>query len=454
MKKTMKKAIAFGLSLAMAVTMVNVPGKKSADAAEAKAASVTKAATATSGDAVNPYNAFIAFQLQGYWVSRDEQTSEKRGLTATTIDGKASWGKYDYRKQFVSNNGTITDKNKHAVDGGFEEPDIVSNGRQVMKMNSFDVSQFQNMGDDVWGMLHISTTIPVEMKGVKCTDVDVYIDDADKPTFHVDEALNNQESATSKGACYDFYIIDRYQEGHKTTTAINPCDKDGKAIKDYQIYPKKNMRIEYTLSGVDFTKKIPTVTYTGVSSGLKFEAGDFKYQVSDMSMSDGTKGKVKVAGLSIAGKKKASVKMPTTVKYSKDASYKVTGIKSKAFQSSKKLKKITLNNNATSIPSRAFAKCTKLTTVKFGTKIKSIGASAFSGCTSLKSITLGKKTKSIGGQAFAKCKKLSKIAVSQKVKVGKKAFNGCKKKIKVTGKKANKKFTVAQIQKSGYKKVK
>ena len=38
--------------------------------------------------------------------------------------------------------------------------------------------------------------------------------------------------------------------------------------------------------------------------------------------------------------------------------------------------------------------------------------------------------------------------------VGKNAFKGCKKTIKVSGKSANKKFTVEQIQKSGYKKVK
>ena len=62
--------------------------------------------------------------------------------------------------------------------------------------------------------------------------------------------------------------------------------------------------------------------------------------------------------------------------------------------------------------------------------------------------------KSIGSSAFLNCKNITKLVVNQKVKVSKNAFKGCKKTIKVSGKAANKKYTVEQIKKSGYKKVK
>lgn len=83
-----------------------------------------------------------------------------------------------------------------------------------------------------------------------------------------------------------------------------------------------------------------------------------------------------------------------------------------------------------------------------------IGSKAFSGCTKLQSVTLSKATKSIGSSAFLNCKNITKLVVNQKVKVSKNAFKGCKKTIKVSGKAANKKYTVEQIKKLGYKKVK
>lgn len=476
MSQVTKKVLAFFMAVAMIVTTANVTGVKSSDT---EAVKVAKAAVNASGQTIVPYNAYIAFQIDGYWVSRDEWTSSGRGLTSTQIDGTAGSGyKYNYKTQYVSNNGTKTNENQHAINGGFVEPEIVDNGDQVMEMTNFDISQFEDAGGQggCWNMLHISTTIPVEMTGVKCTNVKVYIDGSDTPLFSIKEAKNNQEAATKKGACYDFYIADIYKDNHKTTTAIATKTAAGAYVKKYQKFPTKSLKITYTLSGIDFSKAVQAITYTGGNVNDTFTSGDFKYKIVTRSMSDGSKGTVAVAGLSAAGKKKSSVKLPATVKASANANYTVKKLNAKAFANAKKLKTVTLNNSITAIPSKAFQKCVKLTsvkaaskvtkiganafegckklkTMKLGSKVKSVGASAFAKCTSLKSINLG-KVKSIGKSAFTKCTKLSKITIGNKVKVGKNAFKGCKKKIKVSGKKAYVKYTKKQIQKSGYKKIK
>ena len=88
-------------------------------------------------------------------------------------------------------------------------------------------------------------------------------------------------------------------------------------------------------------------------------------------------------------------------------------------------------------------------------KVTSIGKNAFKGANA-KTISLSKNIKSIPAGAFANCKKLSTLKVKAKLtKVAKKAFKGCKKKIKVKG--ASKKITkanVKKLKKSGYKKFK
>lgn len=479
MRKTMKKAMAFAMSAIMAVTLVNVPGGTQESATETTA--VATAAEATSGssvvkDPVIPWNSYIAFQINGYWISRDEWTSAKRGKTSTTIDGKAD-KKYNYLTQFVSNNGP---KNNYkggdltGITAKFDEPGITANGvTNSVKITGINIDDFKNAGDAesaYYNMLHVSTEIPLTQKNVKCTDVTVKVDG--KVVATMKEVPHNQEK-TATNTCYDFMLVDEYGAAHKTLDGSQGCkaykpsvDAKGKpnsdAAKLCYALPKESIEISYTLSGVTFYKqsqadekdKNSVATYNGKSVGQSFTKGDYKYKVVTRSKSDGTKGTVAVNGLSAAGKKKTTLSIPATVKYSKDASYKVMKITAKAFQKNKKIKKVTLNNNMTSVPAKAFMNCTKLTTVKFGKKITSIGASAFSGCKSIKKVTLGAKTKTIGAKAFAKCVKLNKIAVSQKVKLAKKAFTGCKKTIKVTGKKANKKFTVAQIKKSGYKKVK
>lgn len=134
-----------------------------------------------------------------------------------------------------------------------------------------------------------------------------------------------------------------------------------------------------------------------------------------------------------------------------------SGIKSigeAAFKNCTALKSFKLTKNVKSVGASAFSGCKKLSKFTYNSTVKSVAGSTFKDCTSLKSIKLGKKVKKIGGSAFAGCKKLSKITVSQKVKVSKKAFKGCKKTIKVSGKKAYVKYTKKQIKKAGYKKVK
>lgn len=134
-----------------------------------------------------------------------------------------------------------------------------------------------------------------------------------------------------------------------------------------------------------------------------------------------------------------------------------SGIKSigeAAFKNCTALKSFKLTKNVKTVGASAFSGCKKLSKFTYNSTVKSVAGSTFKNCTSLKSIKLGKKVKKIGGSAFAGCKKLSKITVSQKVKVSKKAFKGCKKTIKVSGKKAYVKYTKKQIKKAGYKKVK
>lgn len=134
-----------------------------------------------------------------------------------------------------------------------------------------------------------------------------------------------------------------------------------------------------------------------------------------------------------------------------------SGIKSigeAAFKNCTALKSFKLTKNVKSVGASAFSGCKKLSKFTYNSTVKSVAGSTFKDCTSLKSIKLGKNVKKIGGSAFAGCKKLSKITVSQKVKVSKKAFKGCKKTIKVSGKKAYVKYTKKQIKKAGYKKVK
>lgn len=111
-------------------------------------------------------------------------------------------------------------------------------------------------------------------------------------------------------------------------------------------------------------------------------------------------------------KTKASVVIPATVKVD-GVTYKVTSIAKNAFKNNKKLKKVTV-----------------------GTNITSIGANAFSGCKSLKNVTVkAAKLKTVGKNAFKGIHKKAVFKVpAKKLKAYKKLFNskaGIKKTMKI-----------------------
>ena len=143
------------------------------------------------------------------------------------------------------------------------------------------------------------------------------------------------------------------------------------------------------------------------TKGAKVESGKVVYKVTKAATAKKA-GTLSLVGLSKAGKKASSLSAPATAKIN-GYNYKVT----------------------------------------------SIGKNAFKGANA-KTISLSKNIKSIPAGAFANCKKLSTLKVKAKLtKVAKKAFKGCKKKIKVKG--ASKKITkanVKKLKKSGYKKFK
>lgn len=284
---------------------------------------------------------------------------------------------------------------------------VKENGSYEAVIDGFDATLWEDMGNAAWNMLFLSTDIPLTMKGVTCKDMTVYIDD--KELVHLDKAPHNTEASTNKGV-YQFYAFDTYGETHGTTKggAVQPL-KNGTPVKKYAVFPKKSIRITYTIEGVDFdagTKK--PAQPAGPVVGKSFSGQDgFRYSVTERAKDDGTKGKVKLIGLTAAGKKQKMLTIPNAIKYA-GLNYKVTALKSGAFAGNKTVQKVVLSTGLKSIPAKAFQNCTKL----------------------------------------------CQISVKSKVKVSKNAFKGCKKTIKISGSRANKKYFKDQMIKSGYKKVK
>lgn len=467
MRKLFKKSMALVLTSAMAIT-----GAVSVAPQSQK--------TAKAADSVATYNAYTVFQTDKIFAYRNQWTDGTSG----GLDGGKGKGvdyqlkndakekiTFNYLKNWVLNGYSEqkedgTDGKElwkfQAVDGQIKDAKIDHEGDYEISIGNMPLADKVEQAaknrkevdkdkyeDEKWSMLVISTDIPFDNKTVKCTNIKVYLDDETKPFAELAEAPRNTEKKTSYGAS-NFEIFSSYAEEHGTKGKVLDNTK-----AEYKRFPKKSMRITFHISGVDFSvpkKEIPVVN--GIAENATFTSGNFKYKVTERSMSDGTKGKAVIAGLAPAAASKASLSTVAVAENTDKCKYDVTGIAAKAFQNSKKLKKIKVGSTIASIGSNAFKGCKKLTSITYNKKVKSVAASTFEGCTSLSKITLGSKVKSIGKSAFKGCKKLSKISVSQKVKVSKGAFKGCKKTIKVSGKKANKKYTVAQIKKSGYKKVK
>ena len=82
----------------------------------------------------------------------------------------------------------------------------------------------------------------------------------------------------------------------------------------------------------------------------------------------------------------------------------------------------------TEIAAKALYKDSKITRLTVGANVKKIGKSAFEGCKKLKTVQGGAAVTQIGEAAFRNDSLLSSVSIGQKVKtVGKNAFSGCKK---------------------------
>ena len=111
---------------------------------------------------------------------------------------------------------------------------------------------------------------------------------------------------------------------------------------------------------------------------------------------------VEVTGITEKGKKKAAVKISSTMK-GNGKTYKITSVAANALKGSKKMTSLTIGNNVVTIGKNAFANCTKLKKVTVnGNKLKTIGKNAFSGDKKLKTINMKKvkSLKTVGKSAF------------------------------------------------------
>ena len=151
------------------------------------------------------------------------------------------------------------------------------------------------------------------------------------------------------------------------------------------------------------------------------------------------------------------VVIPETVTYD-GATYKVTGIKSSAFNACEGLTSVTIPNTVTEIADNAFSYCTNLKSLHIPASVAKIGDRAFA-YTGLNSVTVDKDNKfydsrndcnavietatntlvigsdktvipdgvtKIATAAFSSCQELQTVVIPNSVKrIGKKAFSGC-----------------------------
>ncbi len=91
----------------------------------------------------------------------------------------------------------------------------------------------------------------------------------------------------------------------------------------------------------------------------------------------------------------------------------VTEIASAAFQSCRKLTKVTIPNSVAKIDEWAFMDCYTLTNIIIPDSVTYIGKEAFLGCTSLMDITIPYGVTNIGDRAFGTCTSLMSINVNE-----------------------------------------
>ena len=132
-----------------------------------------------------------------------------------------------------------------------------------------------------------------------------------------------------------------------------------------------------------------------IGSVIADATGVFTYKVTGADT-------VEVTGITEKGKKKAAVKISSTMK-GNGKTYKITSVAANALKGNKKMTSLTIGNNVVTIGKNAFANCTKLKKVTVnGNKLKTIGKNAFSGDKKLKTINMKKVKflKTVGKSAF------------------------------------------------------
>ena len=149
------------------------------------------------------------------------------------------------------------------------------------------------------------------------------------------------------------------------------------------------------------TTSKPAKKGTKVTDSNSKTNGKFKVTSSE-------EGKAEVSYTAPSNKKAKKITIPSTVKDSNGATYKVTKIQAKAFKKNK-----------------------TVTSVNIPKTVTTIGANAFNGASHLKTIKLNANTlKSVGSGAFKNIAKGATITITAK---NKKTFNKCVKKLKKAG---------------------
>lgn len=129
------------------------------------------------------------------------------------------------------------------------------------------------------------------------------------------------------------------------------------------------------------TTEVPNPTESPIETskikkGDKITVSEQKYEVTNVS-------KKTVTYIAEKNNKKTNVSIPTAIKVidnGKNAVYKVTSIKEKAFEGNKKVKKITISKNIQSIGKNAFKNCVNLKTLVIkSSNITKVGKNALKG---------------------------------------------------------------------------
>lgn len=153
---------------------------------------------------------------------------------------------------------------------------------------------------------------------------------------------------------------------------------------------------------------------TNVTEGKTFDKGNFCYKVT------GEAGQT-VQVTALKNKKLTAVKINNSVSFG-GRNYKITSVASSAFKGNKTIKTMLIGTNVTEIGSNAFAGCTRLKKATFGRKVTNIGEKAFFGCKKLKNLIFkGVKAPKIGSQAFQGIRKKYKLTISKKMKAKQRA---------------------------------